>query len=78
MTGNNYISITPKGIEASLEVYIYKNDGCEIAYSPALDILGYGKTMKEAMDSFRIVIADFFESGIKRGSLGKYLISRFL
>ncbi|GEM_PF-3517215 len=76
MLGNNYISITAKGIEASLEVYFCKSDGCEIAYSPALDVLGYGKTVKEAMASFEVVVADFFTSCMKRGTLDEYLTGK--
>ncbi|MBR5075300.1 MAG: hypothetical protein IKX26_08790 [Bacteroidales bacterium] len=76
MEVNNHIRITEKGIEASLEVYIFANDGCEIAYSPALDIFGYGKTVKEAKDSFSIVIKDFFESCIRRKTLDEYLLSK--
>lgn len=76
MATNNHIRITEKGIEASLEVYIFTNDGCKIAYSPALDIFGYGKNEKEAKESFSVVIKDFFDSSIRRKTLDDYLLSK--
>ncbi len=31
-----------------------------VAYSPALDLSGYGKTEEEARDSFNIVLKEYF------------------
>ena len=60
----NYITVHNGVVEAKLDVYIYKNDGFQIAYSPALDLMGYGKTIKDAKASFEVVIEDFFGFGI--------------
>lgn len=76
MRGNNYIKVLQNSVEAILDVYIYTNDGCKIVYSPALDIMGYGNTIKEAKKSFEVVVTDFFESSIKRGTLNDYLLSK--
>ena len=70
----NYITVHNGVVEAKLDVYIYKNDGFQIAYSPALDLMGYGKTIKDAKASFEVVIEDFFEFSIKNGTLNEYLM----
>ncbi len=69
----NYIAVRDGVVEAKLDVYIYKNDGFQIAYSPALDLMGYGKTIKDAKASFEVVIEDFFDFSIKHGTLDEYL-----
>ena len=53
-----------------LDVFIYENDGCKIAYAPALDLMGYGKSVDDAKDSFEIVAEDFFETAVQRNTLG--------
>ena len=75
MKGNSFIKISGGCIDANLDIYIYTNDGFKIVYSPALDLMGYGKTVKDAQKSFEVVISDFFESSLKRGTLDEYLIS---
>lgn len=69
----NYIRINNDGIDAQLDVFIYENDGFQIAYAPALDLMGYGKTVDDAKASFEVVIEDFFEFGIQRKTLDTYL-----
>ena len=71
----NFITIRNGVIEAKLDVYIYKNDGFQIAYSPALDLMGYGKTIKDAKASFEVVVEDFFDCAIKNGKLDEYLLT---
>ena len=71
----NFITIRNGVIEAKLDVYIYKNDGFQIAYSPALDLMGYGRTIKDAKASFEIVVEDFFDCAIKNGKLDEYLLT---
>lgn len=69
----NYIRINKDGIDAQLDVFIYENDGFQIAYAPALDLMGYGKTVEDAKASFEVVIEDFFDFGIQRKTLDTYL-----
>ncbi len=71
----NFITIRNGVIEAKLDVYIYKNDGFQIAYSPALDLMGYGRTIKDAKASFEVVVEDFFDCAIKNGKLDEYLLT---
>ena len=48
-----------------LDVFIYENDGFKIAYAPALDLMGYGKTVDDAKSSFEVVAEDFFNTAIQ-------------
>lgn len=45
----------------SVELFIWKQADIHFVYSPALDLVGYGYTAKEAKDSFETVLADFIE-----------------
>lgn len=73
MNNRNYIKVTKGKVDAKLDVFIYENDGFKIAYAPALDLMGYGKTIEDAKASFEIVAEDFFETTIQRGTLKQYL-----
>lgn len=42
-------------------------------YSPHLDLTGYGKSTKEANDSFDIMLDDFIDYTIKKKTIGKVL-----
>lgn len=72
---SNYIKIQDGQIDAKLDVFLYENDGFKIAYAPALDLMGYGKTDEDAKTSFQIVIEDFFETSIEKNTLAAYLAS---
>lgn len=69
MTQTNYINIHEGTIDAQLDVLIYEADGVTYAYAPALDLVGYGEDAERAKASFVVVIEDFFEYGLKRGTL---------
>ena len=69
----NYIKVSKSNVEAKLDVFIYENDGCQIAYAPALDLMGYGRTVDEAKASFEVVVEDFFETSIQMKTLAEYL-----
>ena len=73
MNNRNYIKVTKSKVDAKLDVFIYENDGFKIAYAPALDLMGYGKTVEDAKDSFEVVAEDFFETTIRLGTLKQYL-----
>lgn len=47
-------------ITVNLPMIEFEEDGCKIIYCPALDVSGYGKTEKEANESFLITIGEFF------------------
>lgn len=72
---SNFIKIHNGQIEARLDVYIYDNDGFKISYAPALDLMGYGKTEDDAKASFEVVLEDFFETAMEKGTLSAFLLS---
>jgi len=52
----------PKGnIEVRLSLILFKEDNIHYVYSPALDLTGYGKTEKEASDSFELMLKEFIK-----------------
>lgn len=63
------IKVTSEGINSQLAVFIFKEDDNFIAYSPALDLSGYGKTEDEARESFNLVMKEYFDYGINEGTL---------
>lgn len=73
MKNDNFIKVSKSNVEARLDVFIYENDGFKIAYAPSLDIMGYGKTVDDAKQSFEVVIEDFFLTTIKENTLNAYL-----
>lgn len=58
-------------IDIHLSVYIFIEDGTNIAYCPALDISGYGESEAQAKESFAQVVKQYIEYGISRGTLLK-------
>ncbi|MDE6195086.1 MAG: hypothetical protein K2M83_14005 [Muribaculaceae bacterium] len=67
--------ITNQGnlIKITLDLYLFNDDGCYVAYSPALDLSGYGATEEEAKDSFSIVIEEYISYGLSKHTLVKDL-----
>lgn len=50
-------------------IYQYQQDGYHIAHAPSLRIVGYGKSISEAMESLWIQLQIFLEETSKRGTL---------
>lgn len=46
-------------ISFSLSIYIWEESNIHYAYSPALDITGYGSTEIEARNSFEVTLGEF-------------------
>ena len=67
------INISKEKINSELAIFLFKEDDNYIAYSPALDLSGYGKTEEEARDSFNIVLKEYFDYAINEGTLYKDL-----
>ncbi len=74
MKGSNFIKVHNGQVQANLDVYVYMNDGFMIAYAPALDLMGYGKTDEDAKASFEIVFQDFLDYSFKNNTFEKYLL----
>lgn len=65
MNKRSYIKVSKGHVEAMLDVFIYENDGFKIAYAPALDLMGYGKTVDDAKSSFEVVAEDFLDTALQ-------------
>ena len=70
----NKIMQSPKMVVINLDIFITKEDKYYVAYSPALEISGYGTTLERAKKSFEIEVKIFVEETHKRGTLEKYLL----
>ena len=46
-------------IDVKLSLIEFEEDGVHFVYSPALDLTGYGKTEKEAENSYSIAMEEF-------------------
>jgi predicted RNase H-like HicB family nuclease len=57
-----------------LDVVIKKEGEYYVAYCPAIEITGYGKTVEEAQNSFDIELEIFVEETQKNSTLEKYLL----
>ena len=73
MESTNKITNQGKSIKVSLDVYLFMDEDSYIAYSPALDLSGYGTSEEEAMHSFSIVIEQYIKYGLSTHSLVKDL-----
>ena len=47
-------------ISVDLAIISFNEDDSTIVYCPALDVTGYGKTEKEALESFNVCLGEFF------------------
>ena len=62
-----------KGTSIKLPLIIFEEGGATICYCPALDISGYGYSEKEAMDSYKYVMAEYLDHSIQKDTLQKDL-----
>lgn len=65
----NEIRNTTSGMSIKLDVYIFSEDNTVIAYSPALDLCGYGYTDEEAKESFHIAVSEYLNFGLTHKTL---------
>lgn len=73
MESKNKITNQGESIRVTLDVYLFKEEDSYIAYSPALDLSGYGNSEEEAKQSFGIVIEQYITYGLSTRSLVKDL-----
>lgn len=50
-------------------VFIFREEGNYIAYSPSLDTSGYGLTKEEAMESFELTLEEFLRYSLTQETL---------
>ncbi len=60
-------------LSVTLDVYVFMDGDSYIAYSPALDLSGYGDSEEAAKDSFSIVMDEYITYGVSRRTLVKDL-----
>lgn len=60
-------------LSVTLDVYVFMDGDSYIAYSPALDLSGYGYSEDEAKQSFSIVMDEYISYGLSRRTLVKDL-----
>lgn len=71
---NSYMNFADGRIlTAKLEMYIFTEDACTIAYCPALDMSGYGKDETEAKNSFEQSFQMYIQYCIAKNTLVKDL-----
>lgn len=54
---------------------MYEEDNIHYSYSPALDLMSYGKTPEEALESWEVVIEEYIRYGLNKNTLVKDLES---
>lgn len=69
MVAKNEIRNTPAGMSVKLDVYFFNDGGAVVAYSPALDLCGYGNTDDEAKESFHIVVTEYLKYSLSHRTL---------
>lgn len=69
MIAVNEIRKSPSGMSIKLDVYIFNEDNNVIAYSPALDLAGYGYSEEEAKESFHIAVTEYLKFGLSHKTL---------
>ena len=73
MESENKITNQGDCIKVTLDLYLFLDEECYIAYSPALDLSVYGATESEAKESFSIAFDEYISYGISQRTLVKDL-----
>lgn len=63
-------------IEVKVDLIEYEENSIYYVYSPAFDLVGYGKTAVEARESWQIVLEEYFSYTLNKKTLIKDLESR--
>jgi len=65
-----------KIIRINLDIIEYQKEGTHVAFSPALDLVGYGTTIKEARESWQTVLEEYIRYTLNKKTLHQNLIQR--
>lgn len=60
-------------VKLNVPLIIFREGSTVIAFCPVLDLSGYGKTEREAKESFEIVVSEFLDYTTKKRTLDKEL-----
>ena len=55
------MTIGKNKITVDLFVIQFEDNGCPVAYCPALNVYGYGNSEEEARRSFELCLSEFFD-----------------
>ncbi len=58
-----------KVVDVKLSLIEFEEDGLFFVYSPALDLSGYGKTEREATDSYNLAMEEFLRYTTNKDSI---------
>jgi hypothetical protein len=67
------IGASNRTIEVSLSVILFKDNGSNVAFCPALNVYGYGETESEAKKSFEFSLSEFFRYTLNKKTLNSEL-----
>ena len=73
--GNFFTKDNTHKIEVLVELIEYEDKGIYYAYTPSLNILGYGKSAPEARNSWEIMMEEYFRYTTNKKTLSKDLES---
>ncbi len=62
-----------KNIDVKLTIILFKEDETHLVFCPALNLTGYGATEAEAMQSFDVMINEYFHYTTNKNTLSKDL-----
>ena len=65
-----------KNIEVNVDLIEYSENDIYYVYSPALDLVGYGKNHAEARASWETVLGEYIGYTLNKNTLTKDLVSR--
>lgn len=74
--GNLLSKKNSKQIEVNVDLIEYLEDDIFFVFSPALDLIGYGKTHSEARQSWETVLEEYVSYTMNKNTLVKDLESR--
>ena len=63
------IQVANAQVKASLEVYLFEEEGTRIAYCPALNLSAYGTTLEDAKSEFAQILKEYLEDCIRQDTL---------
>ena len=71
-----YFSKQVGSVTVKVDLIEYQEDDIHYVYSPALDLVGYGKMAAAARESWEVVLQEYFKYAINKNTLEADLTSR--
>lgn len=62
-----------KRVKCNIDLILYEEETLHYVYSPALDLIGYGKTTEEALQSWEVAMEEYVRYGLENNTLIKDL-----